>query len=210
MNAFRFPWAGSQSRIARSARPGALIICFALALPADASSATDNVVIEATRQGSAVAINARAIVKAPHALIWATLTDYDHLAEFIPGMTASRVLERRGSTAIVGQTGKAKFLIFSYPIEAVVESREEPPNIIGIHAVKGNLKRLDGGYRLDKVEGKDDEFELRWSGLIEPSLSMPFFITVPVMRANISDQFRGMVSEIERREAMRKANITAK
>src|ERR1039457_7315464 len=83
--------------------------------------------VDASRQGTAVAIKARATIKAPYALIWQTLTDYDHLSEFIPGMVKSHVIERRGNTAIVEQTGEARFLFFTYPIEVVVESPEEPP-----------------------------------------------------------------------------------
>jgi ribosome-associated toxin RatA of RatAB toxin-antitoxin module len=165
----------------------------------------EQVSVEASRQGTAVAIKARATIKAPYALIWQTLTDYDHLSEFIPGMVKSHVIERRGSAAIVEETGEAGFLFFTYPIEVVVESLEEPPAFIGIRVLKGNLKQLDGGYRIEKTSYKDDEFVLRWSGIIEPSISLPLFITVPLMRANISDQFRGMVKEIERREALRTA-----
>jgi ribosome-associated toxin RatA of RatAB toxin-antitoxin module len=163
----------------------------------------EQVSVEASRQGTAVAIKARATIKAPYALIWQTLTDYDHLSEFIPGMTTSRVVERRGGISIVEQTGEAGFLFFTYPIEVLVESREEPPAFIGMRILKGNLKQLDGGYRIEKTGHKGDEFVLRWSGIIERPISLPLFITVPLMRANIADQFRGMVREIERREALR-------
>jgi len=44
---------------------------------------------------------------------------------------------------------------------------------------------------------------LRWPGIIERSISLPLFITVPLMRASISGGFRGMVKEIERRQALR-------
>jgi hypothetical protein len=169
------------------------------------TASAEEVAIEASRQGSAVAISARARLKAPHALIWATLTDYDHLSEFISGMTRSRVIERRGDAAIVEQTGEAGVWLFKYPIEVVVESYEEPPDFIGIRVLKGNLKRLEGGYHIEKSGDGEDEYLLRWSGLIEPSIAVPLFITVPLMRANISDQFRGMVREIERREALRSA-----
>jgi uncharacterized membrane protein len=54
-----------------------------------------NLAVEAQLQGKALAISARATIHAPLPLIWRTLTDYDHLAEFIPGMKSSRVLERR-------------------------------------------------------------------------------------------------------------------
>jgi ribosome-associated toxin RatA of RatAB toxin-antitoxin module len=189
-------------RIKKHCPVGALLILIAWV---GVAIGAEQVSVEASSQGTAVAIKARATIKAPYALIWQTLTDYDHLSEFIPGMVKSHVIERRGNTAIVEQTGEARFLFFTYPIEVVVESPEEPPAFIGIRVLKGNLKQLDGGYRIEKTSYKDDEFVLRWSGIIEPSISLPLFITVPLMRANISDQFRGMVKEIERREALRTA-----
>jgi hypothetical protein len=85
----------------------------------------------------------------------------------------------------------------------VVEAREEPPALIEIHVLNGNLKQLDGGYRIEKTSDEKDEFVLRWSGTIEPANALLPFIAVPLMRANISEQFHGMVKEIERREALR-------
>jgi hypothetical protein len=46
---------------------------------------------------------------------------------------------------------------------------------------------------------------LTWSGLIEPERPLPPLIGELVMRANVTDQFRGMVEEIERRQARREA-----
>ena len=63
--------------------------------------AADGLVVHAEPRGPAVAIDVRATVAAPHALIWSTLTDYGHLAEFIPGMQSSKITERRGATANV-------------------------------------------------------------------------------------------------------------
>jgi ribosome-associated toxin RatA of RatAB toxin-antitoxin module len=174
------------------------------------ATGAEHVSVEASSHGAAVEVIARATIRAPYALIWQTLTDYDHLAEFIPGMVKSHVIGRRGSAAIVEQSGKAAILFFSYPIEVVVESFEQPPTLIGIRVIKGNLKQLDGGYRLEKIAGQRDAFVLHWSGYIEPSLPVPLFITVPLMRSNISDQFRGMVAEIERRETLRVAKQDGK
>ena len=50
-------------------------------------------------------------------LVWQTLTDYGRLAEFIPGMRSSRVVERHGAVAVVEQAGEAGFLFFTFPIE---------------------------------------------------------------------------------------------
>jgi hypothetical protein len=190
-------------RIWRYCASGALL---ALIVGIGAPQAAEQVSVQTSSRGSAVEIEARATLRAPYALIWQTLTDYDHLSDFIPGMSKSHVVDRRGNTATIEQSGHATILFFNYPIDVVIESLEIPPTFIGVRVLKGNLKQLEGGYRLEKIAETHDEFVLRWSGLIEPSLPVPLFISMPLLRANIRDQFRGMVREIERREALRAEN----
>ena len=67
--------------------------------------------------------------------------------------------------------------------------------------LKGNLKQLEGGYKLARVEGAQDEYLLSWQGVIEPDFSVPPFITVPLLRSALQEQFLAMLKEIERREA---------
>lgn len=174
-----------------------------LACAAVLAGAAEAVQVQARRQGDAVQVQAQATVKAPHALIWETLTDYEHMAEFVPGIRSSRVLERRGATTTVEQVGTARLWFFRFTIDVVVETTEQPPHLIGIRVLRGNLKQLDGGYRLEKIDGSDDEFLLRWEGVIEPDIAVPKVIAVPLLRATLAEQFAGMVREIERREALR-------
>ena len=190
-------------RIRQYCAAGALL---ALSAAMGAPQAAEQVSIRASSRGSAVEIEARATLRAPYALIWQTLTDYDHLSDFIPGMLKSQVIDRRGNATIIEQSGNATILFFNYPIDVVIESLETPPAFIGVRVLRGNLKQLEGGYRLEKIADTHDEFVLRWSGLIEPSFPVPTFISMPLLRANIRDQFRGMVREIERREALRTEN----
>ena len=167
------------------------------------ASAADDLVVEAKRAGHAVRVAARATLKVPAGLIWATLTDYDHLADFIPGLNASRLIGRRGPAAIVEQHGEAGFFLFSYGIDVVVKSSEFPPDLIEIRVVSGNLRQLTGAYQL--VPGEQaGTWLLTWSGLIEPSLPVPSIVAVGLMRSNVQAQFRGMINEIERRWAQMK------
>jgi ribosome-associated toxin RatA of RatAB toxin-antitoxin module len=182
------------------------LILFCLAGAALAGSAPARAAqefsIEAHAEGNAVAIHTRARIHAHFAVIWATLTDYENLPRFVPDMKSSRVLEKRGNMTIVEQKGVMEILMFSYPIDVTVETVEHSPESISVHVLKGNLRQLDGGYSLEQVPGRDQEFILHWSGLIEADFSMPAFITVPLMRSNLQRQFLGMVGEIERREAL--------
>jgi carbon monoxide dehydrogenase subunit G len=141
------------------------------------------------------------MLDAPLELIWQTLTDYAHLADFIPGMQKSRVLSQNGAVSVVEQVGTARFLFISLPIEVTIASTERPPYAIEASLLKGNLKRLEGAYRIEPKAG--GRMLLSWIGVIEVE-SMPPLIGEMLMRSNIEDQFLGMVREIERRDLLRR------
>jgi len=166
------------------------------------AQAAEDFSIEASHQGDAVTLHVRARIHARPAIIWGTLTDYDKLAQFVPGMKSSRVLERRGLATVVEQKGAAHVLFFSYPIEVTVESLESPPDRLLVRVLKGNLRQLEGGYHLSAVEGSEGDYLLSWHGVIEPDFSVPSLITVPLLRSTFKEQFLAMVKEIERREAL--------
>ena len=165
-----------------------------------AAMATESdVKVSAATEGGAVRIDAYALLRAPWSIVWQTLTDYDHLGSFIPGMTTSRVIRREGVAAIVEQTGEARVLMISFPLNVTVSSEEYPPHSIRIHALKGKLRQLEGGYEI--TAGAGGAIELRWRGKIEPDSALPAVFTRPVLRAVVEAQFRGMVFEIRRRTA---------
>jgi hypothetical protein len=78
---------------------------------------------------------------------------------------------------------------------------ERPPHALTVSMLKGNLKRLEGAYRIEPQSG--GRILLTWNGTVE-AMSMPPLLGEFVMRSNIDDQFRGMVREIERRAALRR------
>lgn len=169
---------------------------------ASAAKAAKEVSVEATRRDDALKVVCRVLLEAPLDLVWQTLTDYDRLAEFIPGMRRSRVVERHDAVAVVEQSGEAGFLFLSFPVDVTFAATENPPYTLEVSLLKGNLKRLEGAYRIEPQSG--GQILLTWSGVVE-ALSMPPLLGELILRSNIVDQFRGMVSEIERRAARRRA-----
>ena len=175
-----------------------LLRALMLVLWTAAAGGAEGLSVETTRRGAAVEVRAYALVEAEYGTVWSTLTDYDHLSEFVPGMRSSRVLERRGNTWIVEQRGETRFLFFTHPVEVPVIATARPPHALDVRLLKGNLRRLDGGYRLEPAGA--GRIGLRWVGVVEPD-SLPPLLGELVMRASIESQFAGMVREIERREA---------
>lgn len=173
-----------------------------LCLWAAAAVAADGVTVETTRQGAAVEVRAYALVQALHATVWDTVTDYDHLAAFVPGMRSSRVVARRDGALIVEQRGETRFLVFAFPVDVTLLATARPPDAVDVHLLSGTLKRLDGTYRIEAAG--PGRIALRWTGLVEPD-ALPPLLGELVMRETIRDQFSGLVREIERREAVGKA-----
>ena len=180
-----------------------LRICLGLVmLPAALNApAADDVSVESIRRDDALDIVCHATIVAPLDIVWQTLTDYEHLPEFIPGMRSSRIIERRGPEVVVEQSGEARFLFLTHPIDVTVVSTERPPQLLEVSLLKGNLKQFRGAYRIERQGAQ--RILLSWAGTIE-ALAMPPLVGELLMRSNIEDQFRGMVSEIERREALRR------
>src|SRR5690349_3212416 len=82
--------------------------------------------VETISQASGVQVTARAVVHAPAELIWQTLTDYDHLPQFVPGLDSSRVVSRQGAQLVVEQQGSVRWWFFYYPIRVTVATTEQP------------------------------------------------------------------------------------
>jgi ribosome-associated toxin RatA of RatAB toxin-antitoxin module len=159
--------------------------------------AAEDVSVETARRGGAVEVQAYALVQAMHATVWDTVTDYDNLAGFVPGMSSSRVVGRRDGGQVVEQRGETRFLFFKYPVNVKLLATSRPPDAVEVHLLEGTLKRLDGVYSM-KSAGPG-RIALRWTGRIEPD-ALPPLLGELLMRATIRDQFSGLVREIERRE----------
>ena len=70
------------------------------------------------------------------------------------------------------------------------------------------VHRLDDSVRHDREDSRIEpqaggRHLLIWDGVVE-AMSMPPLLGEMLMRANIEDQFRGMVREIERRDVSRR------
>jgi ribosome-associated toxin RatA of RatAB toxin-antitoxin module len=153
--------------------------------------------IATSHNANAVDVKVQAVIAATPKVIWATLTDYERMPEFIPGLMASRVIERKGSVATIRQSGIAQFLFFKIPIEVTVESQEAWPILEG-KRISGTVRQLQGRYEMI-ITPDSPKVRLVWTGVIEPENSLPPLIGESFMHRAIREQFTAMVREIERR-----------
>jgi|SRR5882672_1804931 len=161
--------------------------------------AAEAISIRTAREGEFVTVSASVVMHVDVRVAWAVLTDYDHLAKFIPDMKTSRVVSREGNRVRVEQTGDVGFFFYKEPVNVVLEVREEPPRRITAWSVEGNVKGLETRYELD-VSGKG--VRLDYAGRFVPAFAIPPLIGMPLVSRLIERRFRAMVEEIERRDAL--------
>jgi carbon monoxide dehydrogenase subunit G len=171
-----------------------------LTLQIAVAAGADDLSVDVDRNGRTFAVQAAATVTAPAAVVWEVLTDYDNLARFIPGLSVSSVNRRSGNRVQLEQKGEARFFVFSYPIEVVLEVVESPSNSIRSSAVGGNLRRMNGRYDLKNTRGG---ILLRYTGELEPDFGLPPIIGTLAVRTMVEQQFGAMVTEIERRASLK-------
>ncbi|MBI3041609.1 MAG: cyclase [Betaproteobacteria bacterium] len=174
--------------------PGArsfLLPLLALVIPAQAAE----VVVHATRNGEALEVEARAEFAGGIARTWQVLTDYDRIADYVPGVASSRVISRDRNGAVVEQKGEAKVLFFSYPINVRLVIAEHPYERLESRAVAGNFREMRGTYELEAGEG---HVLLRYTGRMIPDFYVPPLIGTWVLSHHVERTFRALVEEIER------------
>lgn len=171
-----------------------------LVLPATGIAA--EISVQTTRHGDSFEVEATAQIDADVAGAWKVLTDYDRLAEFIPGMLESRIVSREGSSVVVDQHGETSLLFLTFPMRVRLAIEEQPYERIVSNAISGNFKEMHGVYYLQAREGG---MHLRYEGKFTPDFGFPPLLGTLIVRSTAEKRFSAMVHEIEktrRREPM--------
>src|ERR1700754_802505 len=94
---------------------------FGLALSFPAQAQSIEVVVH--KEGQRVTVDVTAPVAAEPEHVWSTLTDFDHMADFLSALKSSRVISHKGLSMEVEQAGEARrgFFHFSFSTVRSVE-----------------------------------------------------------------------------------------
>jgi len=175
-----------------------LILTWATCVPAEATA--QRVDIETAGRSDLVTVSASAEMHVDPRTVWDVISDYDHLAEFIPNMRSSRVVQRNGDRVLVEQTGVFGFLFVQQLVEVKLAVVETPPRRIVAHAIGGNLREMEGRYELENLP--TGAIRLSYFGSAIPEFSVPPIVAKMVVRGILTKQFAAVVEEIVRRDAL--------
>lgn len=165
------------------------------ALPACVSAGQTNVATDIGLMG--VRIHALTLVNADASVVWETLTDYNRLASFVPGMTLSRQLSAPNAPRkLVEQKGEGGLLSLVLPDHVILELNERPYSRIGFRSVSGWVTSLQGEWI---IKGDRAPVTVGYRAHVVPALPPPPMLTDDYVQGEIRLRMDAVAREAERR-----------
>jgi hypothetical protein len=177
-----------------TARRVAAILFVSSALLGSTTAASSPVVVDVQRDDDTFVIAASATLRADATKAWRILTAYDEYARFIPGISSSHVVGRRGPVVTVEQSDDALLWPMHWPLRITYEITELPPDRIESRAVASLMPTLQSHYRLTPTAAG---VRLDYSGHMGGGLGTRDFQEW-LIRRTVSRQFQALADEIER------------
>ena len=134
--------------------------------------------------GDQIRVHAQSELDEDRATVWSTLSDYDHVADFIPEISSSRTVSRNGTEALVEQKGFATFGPIRQNFTVLFEVSEEPGHSISLTSVGGDFKRFEARY--DVVPLSAHRSRIVYEATNVPAIALPPLLGLPVMAARRS------------------------
>ena len=163
--------------------------------------------VEVKRNHGIFSVHATAPVAADVETAWQVLTDYNHLAEFVPDMKSSHVVSVAGEPLHVEQKGETGFLFFNRDFEVVLEVEEMPPKRLKFRATGGDMKHMQGEWR---IRADADSVNIEYEAEIEPDFWVPPLVGTALMRRDIRGNIEGVIREMLRRYAAARGKTAAR
>ncbi len=163
---------------------------------ADSPKPTD-IAVAVHREGEAIVVDVNLVVQASPQEAWDVLTDYDHMARFVPSLTMSRIVGRSDGRLLVAQTSRFRFGFIALKFDSVREIEITPLREIRSTLVRGDMKASAFTTRLVAEGGATRIIN---HARYVPDRWIPPVIGLAMLRAETRTQFGDLRAEIMRRK----------
>ncbi len=132
---------------------------------------------------------------------WDVLTDFEHMAEFVPNLESCRVLSRDASTVTFIQKGRIRFGVLSFAFESERRVDLRPhEGLLLARALSGTARHMASEMRLS-AEGTGTRLDYRVEMI--PGRWIPSSLGISGMRHEVAEQFSAIATEMVRRNEAR-------
>lgn len=140
-------------------------------------------------QGRQRRILASILIPCPVEKVWEVLTDYNNLANVVPNLTVSRLLEGTGPATLLEQVGTQCFLNIQFCARVVLNMVERFPHQIGFTMVEGDFKAFEGAW---KLEPENDKTRLTYEVMICPPRAIPAMLIERHLRYDLAQNLQAI------------------
>lgn len=183
----------------RTLQSALLCLLLCSASPITHALPDDAIEVAITIEGDEVHLDISTLVDAKSSEVWAVLTDFDHMAEFISNLKFSRVIARDGPNHLtVEQHGRAGSGPISFAIDSIRDIQLKPFEWIRSRLVSGSMKKFEGQMRLSEENGKT---RLQYHSDAISGMWIPPVVGKNLIATEAREQFAELLHEITRRKA---------
>ena len=130
-------------------------------------------------------IQASVFIPQPVDKVWSILTDYEHLSDFIPSLSSSKLLQNSEGLIRLEQIGTQCFLKVKFCARVVLDMTENFPHEIGFSMQEGDFKMFKGAWQLTPSEDQQGTF-LSYNLDVKPPLAMPVKLIEHHLKHNLT------------------------
>lgn len=130
--------------------------------------------------------------------VWPVLTDYEGLSDFIPNLSSSTLLSRKGNLVTLSQVGSQQFLGLKFSAEVQLELIEHrPEGLLRFRMLRGDFRRFEGCWRLQAVP---DATLILYDLTVQGCMGMPVALIEQRLKQDLSDNLLAVEKEAFRRK----------
>lgn len=163
-----------------------------------AQFAGEDITVEVDKDGSTFTVSAELTVAADADEVWSVLTDFDHMAQILSNVDASRIANRDGDKFDVIQKSHASAGLLHISLDSVRRIELSPKQEIRSRLLKGDLKSSDFTTR---VVEHGNVVKITVHGTFVVAGLMGAAITPETVGAQTRQQYEELREEILRRKA---------
>lgn len=188
----------TQVNIGATIRVVAIVLacCFAVAATADAVP-DQEAEIQVKKSGDTVIVDVTLSMPASLRETWDVLTDYDHMAQFLPNLQFSKIIETADNKILVSQKGQVTYGPLTFSFDSVREVVLTPYSEIRSQVISGSIKQARGTTHL--VPDGETTRIVHHSESVS-GIWVPPFVGKKIIAGEIREQYDAMRKEILRRK----------
>ena len=159
--------------------------------------------IKIQNDGQKIVVDAYYYVPTNPGLVWATLTDFNNIANFTKGVASSKITRRKGNTLRVAQTSEIRFSGVSFNFESIIEVHLVPFKGFSTRMISGNMSKM---HEVTKINSDGDQTRIYYHADIVPNMWILKYIGHSFIADEAKNRLQQVRKEIIRRK---KASINS-